>query len=147
MPAGTGATLTLARGAFEVTYDPKKWREQKTGEVNIVQLQHVTGDAYARIIAERMAVAVEEFADVILENARAGASDITLESKTTRTINDLPVTVLRYSGTARGVTFTFLNQAFTDQSGSAQIACWTGKSLLEEYKRDFLELFAGFRKR
>jgi hypothetical protein len=142
----TSATLSLVRGAFQLTYDPRKWTQQKTAEANGVQLNHVSGDAYLRVIAERVQIDSGSLRDVALTNARTTAPDVQLDSETWRTVNGLRALVLKYTGRASGIRFTFLNQMYSDASGTVQLAGWTGSNLFDEYQRDFQELFQGFRK-
>lgn len=146
VPAGKGASLSLVRGAFEISYDPKKWTREATPEANVIQLNHVSGDAFMRIISERIQIENDNLRDVALTNAKTTAPDVQLDSETWRTVNGLRTLVLKYSGRASGIRFTFLNQMYSDPSGTVQLAGWTGSNLFEEYRRDFLELFSGFRK-
>lgn len=141
-----GATLPILRGAFEMTYDPLKWRQQKVDEPGVVQFVHRSGEAYIKVIADRNQVSPDGLRSVVLENARNASPEITLVYETPRTINGLPVRVMRYSGENKGFKFTFYNQIFADASGNVQLAAWTGTNLFDEYRADFLELFAGFRR-
>ena len=144
--AGSGATLPVLRGAFELNYDPAKWKPSKADEPGVVQMVHKSGEAYVKIIADRNEITPEGLRGVVLENARSASPDVTLSHETPRTINGLPVRVMRYGGESKGFKFTFYNQIFADASGNVQLAAWTGSNLFEEYRREFLELFAGFRK-
>ncbi|HUF24627.1 MAG TPA: hypothetical protein VMN81_10900 [Vicinamibacterales bacterium] len=141
---GDRASVPILRGAFELVYDPVKWREDKTGEH--VRLYHREGDAFVTIIDERIEISLDGLRDVAMQNARAAASDVTLLGESARQINGLPVRIIRYSATATGVRFTFLSQLYGDKSGSVQLAGVTGANLMQEYEPDFLELFAGFRR-
>jgi hypothetical protein len=144
--AGRGATLPILRGAFELSYDPSKWRVKPSKEAGETELQHVSGDAGVKVISERIEVSRDAFRQVVVENAKALAPDVAVISETPRRINGLDVTLIRYRGTAMGIKVTFLNQMYSDPSGTIQLAAWTGTNLVDEYQRDFLELFAGLRK-
>lgn len=146
VPARDGATLSLVRGAFELAYDPDKWKPQPLEEANIVQLVHTSGDAYLKVIAERLEIDPDHLPDVALSNAKSASPDVKIVSASWHTINGLRALVLRLDGTANGVRFCFYNQMYSDESGTVQLAGWTGANLFSEYRRDFLELFAGFRK-
>lgn len=143
---GKGATVPILRGVFEVSYDPAKWRIKPANVVGVTEFQHVSGDAGLKVISERIEVARDNFRNVVIENARALAPDIAVLSEIPRTVNGLKVVVIRYGGTTSGIKFTFYNQMYSDASGTVQLAGWTGTNLFDEYQRDFLELFAGFRK-
>ncbi len=146
VPAGRGATLSLVHGAFELAYDPARWKPQPAEEPNIVQLVHASGDAYVKVIAERLEIDPDHLPDVALSNAKSATPDVKIVSASWRSVNGLRALVLRLEGTAGGVPFCFYNQMFSDGSGTVQLAGWTGANLFDEYRRDFLELFAGFRK-
>jgi hypothetical protein len=143
---GRGATLALVRGAFQLTYDPAKWKPQAHNEPNVVQLVHTSGDAYMKVIAERLEIEPGHLSEVALTNAKGASTDVKIVSESWRTINGLRTLILRLDGMTNGVRFTFYNQMYSDTSGTVQLAGWTGSNLFNEYRRDFLELFAGFRK-
>lgn len=144
--AGRGATLPLVRGAFQLTYDPAKWKPQVSSEPNVVQLVHASGDAYLKVIAERLEIDPTHLSEVAVTNARSSSSDVKVITESWRTINGLRTLVLRLDGMTNGSRFTFYSQMYSDTSGTVQLAGWTGANLFDDYRRDFLELFAGLRK-
>ena len=146
VPPGRGATLALVRGAFELTYDPAKWKPQPAEDANIVQLAHASGDAYLKVIAERLEIDPDHLPDVALSNAKSASPDVKVVTESWRTVNGLRTLVVRLDGTTSGIRFSFYNQMYSDAAGTVQLAGWTGANLFGEYRRDFLELFAGFRK-
>lgn len=146
VPPATGAKLSLLRGAFEVSYDPTKWKPQATTEPTTTQLNHSSGELWLKVIAERIEVKPEGLRDLAINNAKAAAPEITVDAETWRTVNGLKVLVLRYGGTTSGVKVTFYNQMYSDADGIVQLAGWTTSNLFDEHRHDLLELFAGFRK-
>lgn len=146
VPAGRGATLSLVRGAFELGYDPAKWTPRPGGESNVTELVHASGQAYLRVIAERNEIESGSLARVALSNTKHASDDVKIVSESWRTVNGLRTLVLRLDGMANGVRFSFYNQMYSDSAGTVQLAGWTGAGLFDEYRRDFLELFAGLRK-
>jgi hypothetical protein len=147
VPAGRGATMPLVQGAFELTYDPAKWTPQPVVEPNIVQLAHASGDAFLKVIAERLEIDPAQLADVALTNAKSASPDVRIVTESWRTVNGLRTLLVRLDGSSDGTRFSFYNQVYSDASGTVQLAGWTGTNRFDEYRRDFLELFAGFRKR
>jgi hypothetical protein len=146
VPPGRGATLSLLRGAFELSYDPAKWKLKPTTEPTEIELQHVSGDAGVKVISERLEIPQQSLKGIVVENAKELAPDVTVVNETSRVVNGLDVVLLRYAGTASGIKFTFYNQMHSDTSGTIQLAAFTGTNLFDEYQRDFLELFAGLKK-
>jgi hypothetical protein len=146
VPAGRGASLPLARGAFELTYDPAKWKPQPAEEPGTIQLVHASGDAYVNVIAKRLQIDAAHLPDVALGNAKSASPDVKIVSTSWHTVNGLRPLVLRLDGTINGIRSSFYSQVYSDEAGTVQLAGWTGTNLFEEYRRDFLELFAGLRK-
>jgi hypothetical protein len=144
---GRGATLPLVRGAFELTYDPAKWKRQSVDEPNIVQLAHASGGAFLRVIAEQLEIDPGQLADVAFSHAKSASADVRIVTESWRTVNGLRTLLVRLDGSTDGTRFSFYNQMYSDASGTVQLAGWTDTNVFDEYRRDFLELFAGFRKR
>jgi hypothetical protein len=143
--AGQGATMSVLRGAFELSYDPAKWKVGET-KAGVTQLNHVSGELWAKIIPERIEIEKSHFTEIVLHNAQEVDPNARVVVDTWRTVNGLQVDVLRYDATSSGMKVTFYNQMYSDSAGTVQIAGWTGTNLFDDYRRDFLELFAGFHK-
>lgn len=146
VPAGHGATLSLLGGAFELAYDPAKWKPQPLDETNVLQLAHVSGRVTLKVIAERLEVDARHLAEVALTNAKSASPDVKILTESWRTINGLRTLLVRLAGTTSGARFSFYNQMYSGPAGTVQLAGWTSASHFDDYRRDFLELFAGFRK-
>ena len=141
---GAGATLPILGGAFEISYDPAKWKQD---DGNSGYMVHQTGEAWFAVISERLELTLDRLRDGALENARRAGSDFSLDGESTRIVNGLTVRIIRYTGVADpGLKATFLSLLYSDDSGSVQLACWTSSNLLRDYEPDFMEVFAGFRK-
>jgi hypothetical protein len=145
--AGRGATIALVRGAFELAYDPAKWTPQPAApDAAVVQLTHSSGDAFLRVTTQRVEVESGHLADMALVHVKRSSPDARITSESWRTVNGLRTLLLRVDGLVNGSRFSFYNQLYSDGAGTVQIAAWTGTNLFDEYRKDFLELFAGFRK-
>src|SRR5947208_3165719 len=145
-PAIGGTKMSLLKGAFELTYDPKKWKADATSEPGTTQLVHMSGDAYVKVITERLEVETAHLKDVALKNAANVTPDVQIVGEWWRSVNGMKTLLLQYSGSTSGIKFTFFNQMYSDRAGTVQLAAWTGTNLFSEFRRDFLELFAGFKK-
>ena len=143
---GRGASLPLVRGAFALSYDPAKWKPQPTREPDVAQLVHVSGDAHVMVLTQRVEVDSAHLTEVVLAAARRATPDARVMSESWRTVNGLRTLLLRLDGVAGGNRVSVYSQAYSDASGTVQLAASTGTNLFDEYRRDFLELFAGFRK-
>jgi hypothetical protein len=145
-PAVDGTKMSLLKGTFELTYDPKKWKADATREPGTTQLVHMSGDAYVKVITERLEVETAHLKDVALKNAANVTPDVQIVGEWWRTVNGMKTLLLQYSGSTSGIKFTFFNQMYSDTSGTVQLAAWTGTNLFPEFRQDFLELFAGFKR-
>ena len=146
VPSGRGARVALVAGAFELAYDPAKWKPQTAAEAGVVSLAHTSGDAFLRVVTQRVEVEPAHLTDVALRSAKRSSPDVRISSESWRTVNGLRTLLLRLDGVAGGSRYTYYNQLYSDAAGTVQIVAWTGANLFDEYRRDFLELFAGFRK-
>ena len=144
-PAIAGATtLSLARGGFEIQYDPSEWNMQASSEPGEHELHHSTGDLYVMVIEERIQIPAETLLEVALASARDVDPNVTAIRRGSRVVNGVRMLSIDYEATVTGVPLVFVAHFFSDTSGSVQIIAWTGPNLLAEY-RDTIERFvSGF---
>ena len=133
-------------GAFELTYDPQKWKAQPAGDADGVSLLHVSGDARLTVIVQRLAVERAHLTDVALTSARRAAPDVRVASESWRTVNGLRTLLLRLDGVANGSPYSCYTQLYSDDAGTVQLVVRAGSSRFDDYRVDALELLAGFRK-
>lgn len=130
---------------FGVWYDPTKWKLEKenSNEDAEFQFEIKKGDGYAMAITERIQIDLENLKDIALINARKAAPDIVIEKEDDRFVNGNLIKCIQMSGTATGVKFTFFGYYYSDENGTIQLVCYTGKSLFNSYQKDFEELLNG----
>ena len=133
------------RNNFGVWYDPKKWKKEDNSQNDDAEFQFrlAKGDGYAMAITERIEIDLDNMKEVALGNARNAAPDIELEKEEDRMVNGRKVKCLQMSGTASGIKFTYLGYYCSDESGTIQLVCFTGKSLLKSYQKEFEEFLNG----
>jgi hypothetical protein len=144
-PATAKTLVKSEKNNFAVWYDNKKWK--KSDDVNNEAAEFsfhlLKGDGYAMAITERIEIDIANLKEVALANARNAAPDITLEKEDYRMVNGRKVRCLQMSGTASGIKFTYFGYYYSDESGTIQLVCFTGKSLMKAYQKDFEELLNG----
>jgi uncharacterized membrane protein YkoI len=130
---------------FGIWYDSKKWKKEdgSSNEDAEFQFRLAKGDGFAMAITERIEIDLDNIKEVALGNARNAAPDIELEREEDRIVNGRKVKCLQMTGTASGIKFSYLGYYCSDESGTIQFVCFTGKSLLKSYQRDFEELLNG----
>lgn len=144
--ASAGATLPLVRGAFELAYDPAKWKTRAGPDASVTELAHVSGEAILRIMTQRVEVEHAHLTDVALTGAKRASPNVRIASESWRTVNGLRTLLLRLDGVVNGSRYSYFSQVYSDGAGTVQLVVGTGANLFDEYRRDFLELLAGFRK-
>ncbi len=144
-PATAKTLAKSEKNNFAVWYDNKKWKidEDPSNEASEFSFRLLKGDGYAMAITERIEIDINNLKEVALANARNAAPDITLEKEELRIVNGKKVKFLQMSGTASGVKFTYVGYYYSDESGTIQLVCFTGRNLLKVYLKDFEELLNG----
>lgn len=130
---------------FAVWYDNKKWKkvDNLNNESAEFSLMLTKGDGYAMAITERIEIDMTNLKDIALGNARNVAPDVDIDKDDYRIVNGRKVRCLQMSGTASGIKFIYLGYYCSDESGTIQLVCFTGRSLMKDYQKDFEELLNG----
>jgi hypothetical protein len=142
----TKATTQIksTKNDFGFWYDKSKWKLGKDEEGDAeFTLEHIDGDAYAMFLAERIEIDLENLKDIAVENAKSLDPDIKVDTETTRVVNGHKVKYIQMSGQAKGMKFIYQGYYTSNESGTVQFVCFTGKNLLKEYEKDMQELLNG----
>jgi hypothetical protein len=142
-PAAT-EKLPLNQGKVVLHFDPLKWKQEKTEEPGVYGLNHIGGDGYAKIIAERLQIPIDSLRKIALINAKEAAPDARIVKEEKRTVNGNDVLHLQIEGTIEGIPFVYLGYYYSGKEGAVQVITFTGTNLLEEYRKDFEEFLNGF---
>ena len=137
--------LQLNDGKASVQYDPKKWRQEPTGEDGHLTIAHRHGDAYAIIVAERIAISLDAMPDIALKNAQSAAPDARIVSKEKRSVNGVDVWFVKLDATVSGALFRYYDYLYGGKAGTIQLITFTGQNLIAEYEPDLLEFLNSFR--
>jgi hypothetical protein len=143
-PAGASATLPVNRGRSAVYYNPGKWKLQNEEQGGRSKLEHIEGDGYAMVIAERVGMSIDVLKNIALQNAKAAAPDAVIVAEEPRKVNGADLLMLQIEGTVSGIPFTYFGYYYTGEYGSIQVITFTGRNLFTEFKPDFEELLNGF---
>jgi hypothetical protein len=85
-PASAQTPFKTARGNFEIWVDENKW--SKTGdEPGRLTFKLKTGDAYAMVISEEIAIGIASLKEIAIENAKKAGSDFVLLADDNRMVN------------------------------------------------------------
>ena len=143
-PPGASGILQVNRGRSAVYYNPLKWKLQNEEQGGRSKLEHVEGDGYAMVIAERVGMPIDVLKNIALQNAKTAAPDASIVAEEPREVNGADLLMLQIEGTVSGIPFTYLGYYYTGEYGSIQVITFTGRNLFAEFRPDFEELLNGF---
>lgn len=125
--------------------NPKLWSFSKALESPDFeyQLQLREGDLYGLVITEQVEIPLKLLKKIALDNAREAAPDVKIIKEEYRTVNDLKVLQLQFSGTMQGLKFSYYGYYFSNENGSVQFITYTSPKLLEKYKPEIEKLLNG----
>ena len=106
-------------------------------------LKHVSGDAYAIIIAERIQTPISTLRDLVLENAKEAAPDAEIVFEKELLVNGAKFLNLHIKGTAQGIPFIYDGYYWSGKKGNLQVMAFTGQNLFDEFERDIINLLNG----
>jgi hypothetical protein len=133
---------------FGFWYDKSKWKMGSKDDNADAEfaLEHIDGDSYAMFLAERIEIDLENLKDIAVENAKELDPDVKVDVETNRIVNGQKVKYLQMSGQTKGVKFVYQGYYTSNESGTVQFVCFTGRSLLKMYEKDMQELLNGLAK-
>ncbi len=144
-PETAKTLLKSEKNNFAIWFDSKKWKKSKEmdNEDAEFELKLFNGDGYAIVITERIEIDIENFKEIALENARDAAPDIVIEKEENRIVNGQKIKFLQMGGSAMGIKLVYVGYYSSNESGTIQLICYTGKNLLKNYLKDFEDLMNG----
>jgi hypothetical protein len=146
-PAQATKLLKGTRVRYGLWMDESKWllaKDKGDSPERDYAFRHVTGDAYAMVIAERLEVPMESLKAIALQNARNATKDVRVTKEEVRNVNGTQVLSLQMEGTIQGIPFVFNGYYYAGKRGTIQVITYTGRNLFEEYRRDMDNLLSGF---
>lgn len=128
-----------------LNYNPIKWKiEPKTDNEDAeYEFEHVKGSAYCMAITEKMEIPMETLKDIAFNNLKESAPDSKIELAEYRKVNGKKVLHMVMSGTMQGVKFVYYGYYYSNENGTTQLICYTGRKLLDDYKADFEDFLNG----
>lgn len=128
-----------------LNYNPVKWKtsRDKNNEDAEFEFEHKSGSGYCMAITEKIEIKLESLKNIAFNNLLDNAPDAKIDKAEYRTVNGLRVLHLMISGTMQGVKFVYYGYYFSNENGTTQLVCYTGRRLLQEYQQDFDEILNG----
>lgn len=138
-------SVSGAQVDYTIAYDSSKWTAipgESNGDAEY-EFEHVDGDVYALIIAERIEMDLESLKEIALVNAQSVAPDAQIVFEEDRTVNGVQVHVMKIDGTIYGIGFEYYGYYYGGAAGTIQFITYTSSNLLAEYEADLTELLNG----
>jgi hypothetical protein len=144
-PSSATKLQKTMNGSFGIWFDPGKWKVSDSGPNESVEFRfnHVSGDGYAMVISERIAIPVSALKDFVLDSARRAAPDAKIISEEKRTVNGHEVLCLKFEGTIKEIPFAYYGYYYSGPAGTLQVITYTGQNLFAEFQKDFTDLLNG----
>lgn len=130
---------------YTINYDTSKWIMTPGADTGDAEYEflHMDGDVYALIIAERIELDSSVLREIALSNAQSVAPDATVVFEEERTVNGVPVKVMKIDGTIYGIAFEYYGYYYVGSAGTIQFITYTSSNLTGQYEADLTELLNG----
>ncbi|HUA63089.1 MAG TPA: YbjN domain-containing protein [Verrucomicrobiae bacterium] len=143
-PPGPGV-LSLLDGKMSVRYDPNKWKQKQTDDPSRFEFNHVKGDGYAVVIAERTGIPTDTIADIALGNIKKQDPYARMVQKQKRRVGGVDVWFQVVEATVNQIPVTYYGYYYGGQAGTIQLLLFTARNLVSDYDHDFMEFLNGLR--
>lgn len=141
--AAASAKLELTRNKCTLYFDAKKWKRTKD-ENGKYSFEHINGDGYGLVIAERVQMSAEALRGIALKNALEAAPDAKIVFEEKRRVNGRDVNCLQIKCTIESIPFRYYGYYYVGKEGTIQVLTYTAENLFIEYEKDFQDFLDGF---
>ena len=73
-----------------------------------------------------------------------GAEQMEIVKEEYRMVNGQRVLHMQFDASSKGIKFTYTGYYYSNETGTTQLLCYTGKNLFKDYKQDFENMLNGF---
>lgn len=144
-PGGATFLMKSKKANFGFNINPKKWIVEKAA-VNTdaeYQVRFKDSDIYGMIISEKVEIPVETLRNIVLDNARAGASEVKVLSEEYRIVNGNKVLSMTFQAKAQGIQFQYHGYYDSNESGTVQYLLFSSPAIMNTYKGEIQDLLNG----
>lgn len=130
---------------ISIWINPKKWSFQKSGpnDASEYEFELKGEDAHGLLIAEKIAIPLQNLKDIAFENAKEVSPDIEIVHQEYRNVNGVTVLCMQMDGTIHGTRFTYYGYYFTSELGTIQFLTYTSQNLFPTYREQMETLLNG----
>ena len=137
--------LLVNADAMAINYNSKTWKQNASKESGHFTFDHVRGDGYAMVIAERIGIPLDSLPEIALSNAKEVDPNAHITFREKRVVNGVEVWFLKLDAETSGIPITYYGYYYGGKSGTVQVLTYTGRNLVPEYEKDFMDFLNGFR--
>jgi hypothetical protein len=143
-PRAATQELEVISGRAVLSINPSLWTETKSTQGNQRTFQHVSGDAYAMVITERIPTTLNELRQRVLNDARDTDPDLKIVEEKLRRMNGSDLLMLRMEGKVDGIPMAVLGYYYGGRWGTVQVLTCTRPKQFRKYRHDFDDFLNGF---
>lgn len=146
-PLSSKTLLKSQRTNHAVWYNSLKWStvDIKPTEASEYLFKLKDRDGYCLTVVEKIEIPVENFREIILKSLRMrGAEQMEIVKEEYRMVNGQRVLHMQFDASSKGIKFTYTGYYYSNETGTTQLLCYTGKNLFKDYKQDFENMLNGF---
>lgn len=146
LPAAESAPsegVLMFNSKMSIKYDPRKWKQTTSEDSGRFTFKHNSGDGYALVIAERISVPTDSIPDIALANVHNADPNARIIFREKRHVNGVDVWFLKIDAVVDKIPIVYYGYYFGGKYGTVQVLTYTGKDLLSDYEKDFLEFLNG----
>lgn len=115
----------LTYGNFLLKFDPEVWKADPPSSAGTWQLASRTGEAYAKLIAEKYEIPIDSLQQIALEKMKEQDPKMRLVSKREVTVSGVRVRELQIDTAPGGIPVTFLGYYYGGKGGAVQLLTWS----------------------
>jgi hypothetical protein len=143
-PRAATQELEVISGRAALSINPSLWKETKSTQGNQRIFQHISGDAYAMVITERIPTTLDELRGRVLNDARGTDPDLKIVEEKLRRMNGSELLMLRMEGKVDGIPMAVLGYYYGGRWGAVQVLTCTRPKQFRKYRHDFDDFLNGF---
>ncbi|HWQ03652.1 MAG TPA: YbjN domain-containing protein [Candidatus Nitrosotenuis sp.] len=142
-PYGSTSRFPTPYGNFVIWVNPTKWRNVQTEGAGNLQFNHTNGEAFARIISERISVPTNSLKEIALQNAKKADPNAFVSFEERRTVNGRQVVCLQIDFTVSNIPSRYYGYYYGGSSGTIQVVTYTFQSAFDRNRADFTDFLNG----
>lgn len=115
----------VSYGNFTLNFNPDIWKADPPSTAGTWQLASRSGEAYAKLIAEKYEIPLDSLVQIALEKMKEQDPRMRLVSQSERTVSGLRVREMQIDTAPSGIPVTFLGYYYGGKAGAVQLLTWS----------------------